>query len=121
MDLGRLDDAVVQLRAQMGNALLAFDIWSRGTGLSLVRCGMAPAAGPMLQRATHDLRRAAASVGTQLGGYHVLTVSGGHVAVVTGDALDAAFLMPAEVDLGWVIADVIPTLTESLNAASAGH
>ncbi len=75
----------------------------------------------MLQRATRDLRRAAASAGTQRDGYQVLTLSGAHVAVVTGDALDAAFLMPTEVDLGWVLADVIPSVTKTLNAASAGH
>lgn len=120
MDLGRLDDAVVQLRERMGDALLAFDIWSTHTGLSLAGYGMTSAAGPMLQRATHDLRRAAADAGTQLDGYHVLTLSGGHVAVVTGDDLDAAFLMPTGVDLGWVLADVIPSLTEALTAASAG-
>lgn len=121
MDLGRLDIAVVALHERMGDALLALDIWSPHTGLSLVGFGLTPAAGPMLQRATHDLRRAAASAGTQLDGYHVLTLSGGHVAVVTCDGLDAAFLMPTEVDLGWVLADVIPSLIESLNTASAGH
>jgi hypothetical protein len=121
VDLRLLDDAVVQLRERMGGSLLALDIWSTRTGLSLVGFGLTPATGPMLQRATHDLRRAAASAGTRLDGYHVLTLSGGHLAVVTGDAVDAAFLMPAEVDLGWVLADVIPSLMDSLNAASAGH
>ena len=121
MDLGRLDIAVVALRERMGDALLDLDIWSPHTGLSLVGFGLTPAAGPMLQRATHDLRRAAASAGTRLDGYHVLTLSGAHVAVVTCDGLDAAFLMPTEVDLGWVLADVIPNFIESLNEASAGH
>jgi len=121
VDLARLDDAVSQLQERMGAALLALDIWSTHTGLSVAGFGLTPAAGPMLQRATDDLRRAATSAGADLDGYHVLTLSGGHVAVVAGEALDAAFLMPAEVDLGWVLADVIPSFTESLNAASAGH
>ncbi len=120
MDLGRLDDAVAQLRERMGDALLALDVWSAPTGLSIVGFGLTSAAGPMLQRATHDLRRAAAGAGAELDGYHVLTVAGGHVAVVTADALDAAFLVPTDVDLGWLLTDVIPSFTESLNAASAG-
>lgn len=120
MDLSRLDGAVGRLRERLGDSLLALDIWSADTGLSLTGFGLTPAAGPMLQRATDDLRRAATAAGTQLDGYHLLTLAGGHVAVVSADTLDAAFLLPTEVDLGWVLTDVIPSFTDSLNSASAG-
>jgi ABC-type multidrug transport system fused ATPase/permease subunit len=120
VDLVRLDGAVGRLRERLGDSLLALDIWSADTGLSLAGFGLTPATGPMLQRATDDLRRAANAAGTQLVGYHLLTLVGGHVAVVSGDTLDAAFLLPTEVDLGWLLADVIPSFTDSLNAASAG-
>lgn len=119
MDLSKVDGSVAQLRELLGDSLLALDIWSSETGLSLTGFGMTSATGPMLQRATADLRHAAAIAGAHLDGYHVLTLSGGVAVVVSEDQLDAAFLMPDDVDLGWVLSEVIPAFAGSLRDASA--
>lgn len=116
MDLARLDATVNQYRQQLGGALLALDIWSSTTGLSVTGFGLTSATGPMLQRATADLRHAAATAGVQLDDYHVLTLAGGVAVVVTGERLDAAMLLPDDVDLGWVISDLVPAFSQSLQA-----
>ncbi len=117
MDLARLDDTVNQYRQQLGSSLLALDVWSADTGLSVTGFGLTPATGPMLHRATADLRHATAIAGVHLDGYHVLTLAGGVAVVVTGERLSATMLLPDDVDLGWVISDLVPAFAQSLQAA----
>jgi len=78
-----LDGTVEALRQRVGDSLVALDIWESASALSLAGFGMPPATGPMLHRVTEDLRKTATLAGSLLDDYHVLTVTGGVVVVVT--------------------------------------
>ncbi|HEY5483689.1 MAG TPA: hypothetical protein VIK31_07750 [Propionibacteriaceae bacterium] len=118
MVLAALDVTVEALRQRVGDSLVALDIWESGSALSLAGFGMTPATGPMLHRVTEDLRQTATLAGSSLDDYHVLTVTGGVVVVVTRAHLSGALLLSADADLGWVLTDVIPQVRAALDAAS---
>jgi hypothetical protein len=114
-----LDSAVEALRQRAGASLVAIDIWESASALSLAGFGMTPATGPMLHRVTEDLRLAARLAGSILDDYHVFTVTGGVVVVVTRPHLSSALLLTADAQLGWVLSDVIPAVRAALDDASA--
>jgi len=114
-----LDGTVEALRQRVGDSLVALDIWESASALSLAGFGMTPATGPMLHRVTEDLRQAARLAGSMLDDYHVLTVIGGVVVVVTRPHLSGALLLTADAQLGWVLSDVIPAVRVALDDASA--
>ena len=114
-----LDGIVEALRQRVGDSLVALDIWESASALSLAGFGMTPATGPMLHRVTEDLRQAARLAGSMLDDYHVLTVIGGVVVVVTRPHLSGALLLTGDAQLGWVLSDVIPAVRVALDDASA--
>jgi hypothetical protein len=114
-----LDRTVEDLRQLVGDSLVALDIWESVSALGLAGFGMTPATGPMLHRVTEDLRQAARLAGSMLDDYHVLTVRGGVVVVVTRPHLSGALLLTADAQLVWVLRDVIPALRAALDDASA--
>ncbi len=117
--LASLDGAVRDIRRQVGDPLIALDIWETASALSLAGFGTNPATGPMLHRVTQDLRDAAELAGSSIDDYHVLTVGGGLVAVVSRPLVSAALLLTDEADLAWVLTDVVPAVRAALDAASA--
>ena len=119
MVLDALDGIVDALRRQVGESLVALDIWESESALSLAGFGATTATGPMLHRITEDLRHAATLAGTKIDDYHVLTVAGGVVAVVSGPHLSAALLMTEDARPAWVLTDVVPAVRTALDAASA--
>ena len=114
-----LDGTVEALRQRVGDSLVALDIWESASALRLAGFGMTPATGPMLHRVTEDLRKAATLAGSLLDDYHVLTVTGGVVVVVTRPHLSGALLLTTDAQLGWVLSDVIPAVRVALDDASA--
>ena len=119
MVLETLSDIVDTLRRQVGDSLVALDIWESESALSLAGFGATSATGPMLHRITEDLRHAASLAGASLDDYHVLTVAGGIVAVVSRPFLSAALLLTDGAEAAWVLADVVPAVRTALDAASA--
>jgi hypothetical protein len=117
--LASLDGTVDDIRRQVGDPLLALDIWETESALSLAGFGTTPATGPMLHRITEDLRHAASLAGSTLVDYHVLMVAGGMVAVVSKPHLSAALLLSDDVPAAWVLTDVVPAVRTALDAASA--
>lgn len=116
--LASLDGTVDDIRRQVGDALVALDIWETESALSLAGFGTTPATGPMLHRITEDLRHAASLAGSSLDDYHVLTVAGGMVAVVSKPHLSAALLLTDDAAPAWVLTDVVPVVRTALDAAS---
>ena len=117
--LASLDGTVDNIRSGVGDSLVALDIWETESALSLAGFGTTPATGPMLHRVTEDLRHAAALAGTSLDDYHVLTVGGGLVAVVSRPHLSAALLLTDDATLAWVVTDVVPAVRAALDTATA--
>ena len=117
--LASLACLVDDICGKVGGRLVALDIWGTESALSLAGYGTSPATGPMLHRVTSDLRHAAALSGASLDDYHVLTVSGGMVAVVARPHLSAALLLTDEAEPAWVLTDVVPAVRAALDAASA--
>jgi hypothetical protein len=113
-----LQGTVDEIRRQVGDSLVALDLWESESALSLAGFGTSPATGPMLHRVTADLRNAAALAGSRLDDYHVLSVAGGAVAVVSRPHLSAALLFTDEAELAWVLTDVVPAVRAALDAAS---
>ncbi len=113
-----IEGTVEALRQRVGDSLVALNIWESASALSLAGFGMTPATGPMLHRVTEDLREAATLAGSLLDDYHVLTVTGGVVVVVTRPHLSGALLLTADAELGRVLSDVIPAVRAALDDAS---
>lgn len=113
-----LDGTIDDIRRQVGASLVALDLWESGSALSLAGFGTTPATGPMLHRVTEDLRHAATLAGSRLDDYHVLTVGGGAVVVVSRPHLSAALLVTDDAELAWVLNDVVPAVRAALDAAS---
>jgi hypothetical protein len=116
--LASLAGIVDDIRGTVGERLVALDIWGTESALSVAGYGTSSASGPMLHRLTGDLRHAAALTGTCLDDYHVLTVGGGMVAVVSRPHLSAALLLTDEAEPAWVLTDVVPAVRAALDAAS---
>lgn len=116
--LASLDVTVARLRDQVGDVLVALDIWETESALSLAGFGTTPATGPMLHRVTEDLRHAATLAGSSIGDYHVLTLGGGLVAVVSRPHLSAALLLSDDAKLAWVVTEIVPAVRAALDTAA---
>ncbi len=112
-----LDGTVDEIRTRVGESLVALDIWETRSALSLAGFGTTPTTGPMLHRVTEELRHAAALAGSSIDDYHVLTVGGGLVAVVSRPQLSAALLLSDDAALAWVVTDIVPAVRAALDAA----
>ena len=119
MVIDALDAIVDDLRRHVGDSLVALDIWESESALSLAGFGATTATGPMHHRMTEDLRNAASLAGASLDDYHVLTVAGGIIAVVSGPYLSAALLMTDDAEPAWVLTSVVPAVRAALDTASA--
>lgn len=118
MAYAALHQTVDEIRGRVGDSLVALDVWESESALSLAGFGTTAATGPMLQRLTDDLRRAASLAGTRFDDYHVLTVEGGAVLVVSRPHLGAALVLTDDADLAWVVGDVVPAVRAALDAAT---
>jgi hypothetical protein len=113
-----LADVVDALQQQVGESLVAVDIWETESALGVAGFGTTSATGPLLHRLTQDLRHTASLAGTELDDYHIHTVAGGIVAVVSRPHLSVALLLTDDAQPAWVLTELVPAARAALDAAS---
>ncbi len=83
MNVKKLNEAIEVLKEDLGNALLACDIWLTGTGQSIAGYNSNPQATALFERVTEFMTKALKGAGFPgLKDYYLLDLEGDNVVVV---------------------------------------
>ncbi len=83
MNVKKLNEAIEVLKEDLGNALLACDIWLTGTGQSIAGYNSNPQATALFERVTEFMTKALKGAGFPgLKDYYMLDLEGDNVVVV---------------------------------------
>lgn len=117
--LTQIETAIEQARADLGDALVAVDVWASGNGLSYASFETRSTTGPMLNAVTRDLRVAAAAGGNELDDLYVLDLNGRTaVVVVCPPRLEAALIVDTSAaDLDHLLTETVPAFAQALRSA----
>jgi len=122
MDVKRLNGIIKELQKDLGEALMATDIWTHADGQSLAGYNTQPAAAALFNR-IYDLINNAlkGSKFPLLNRYYLLHLEGGHISAAfpIGDYHWGILLDAKKAQLGLVLNVVVPKTIEAIKEAVA--
>ena len=122
MDVKKLNEIVQNFHKELGDALLATDIWLNADGQSLAGINPQPAAAALFNRMTGIINDALKdSKFPQLNKYYLLHLEGGHIsaAMQFGDYQWGILVDTKQVQLGLLLNVLIPETMEAIKEALA--
>jgi hypothetical protein len=122
MDAKKLNEIVQNFKKELGDALLATDIWLTADGQSLAAVNPQPAAAALFNRITLLLNDALkGSKFPQLNMYYLLHLEGGHIsaAMQFGDYQWGILVDTKQVQLGLLLNVLIPNTMNAIQEALA--
>ena len=121
LDLDQLETAVQQLQKTMKDALIATDIWDRGTGLSLAGINPQAEATALFNLLTDEIAMTLANSGfSKLGDYYILDLDADHMVVIikySEDLMQGTLFATDKVNMGVLFGMALPKLMRTINAA----
>jgi uracil phosphoribosyltransferase len=121
LDVAKLEANVEILKTTLKDGLLATDIWDKATGLSLAAYNQQPAAVALFTEITNNISASLTEVKfPPLGRYYLMELEGDHLVIIIrhGEDLIQGILMNSKkVNLGLVIAIVLPKMLEGVKQA----
>jgi len=121
MDIKKLKNAIEVLRNDLGDALVATDIYPTGVGTPLVGYNSNPQAAALFDRVTSFMKKALEGAGfPKLKDYYLLQVEGGLVVVLIFDGYQwGMFVDDSKVNLGILLNIAIPNAKRAFLEALA--
>jgi hypothetical protein len=114
---------VQQLQKTMKDALIATDIWDRGTGLSLAGVNPQAEATALFNLLTDEIAMTLANSGfNKLGDYYILDLDADHMVVIikySDDLMQGTLFATDKVNMGVLFGMALPRLMRTVNAAQA--
>ena len=124
LDVNRLDEVLTETRESLGAGLIAATIFEAQTGLPLATDRGTVAATAMWHRASHDLTGSLRHADLPgLGGYYLVKLTGGRIAVVVHAHPDLGACLTFDLDqvpLGEVLQRTIPSVRQAVASAAQG-
>ena len=118
-----LNDIVKSMKDDLGDGLIATDVWMIADGQALAGYNSQPKACALFNRVTAQLKETLErSNFPTLGEYYMMKLADGKIVVIIelGDYRWGILADAAKVQLGLLINVVVPTIIESFNKAQAG-
>jgi len=122
MNVKKLQNATKILKDDLGDGLLATDIYSSEDGQSIVGINSNPQACALFNRITNYLREALKAAGfPHLGRHYMIDLTGGHMVVIIplGDYQWGMMLDMKKIQLGLLLNIVLPKVVDAFEDALA--
>jgi len=123
MNIKKLNYSVEMLKEQLGDALMACDIWMTGTGQSIAGFNTQPKATALFEQVTDFLKKALANSGfPPVDKYYLLDLSNdATVLVLQFDKYQWGMLVnKSKIQMGLLLNIIIPNVTEEFMEATKG-
>jgi hypothetical protein len=124
MNLQKLRENIEWLKKQLGNGLVATDIWSTEVGLSLAGYNEKPEAVALFNEVTRFLRRAIEDTGfPPLGRYYMVELDSGKalaIILVHQDLQWGMLIDTSQATLGLIVSIVLQQAAKRLAEGAAG-
>jgi hypothetical protein len=123
IDVHKLNAAIEEVKSTLKDGLLATEIWDREAGLSFANYNPQPIAVALFTEVTKLLKNALSDSGFPgLRRYYLLDMENDHIVMVIlhgNDILQGFLLNAKKVNLGLLLAVVLPKATEAVEKARA--
>ena len=122
MDVKKLEEIIKGLQKELGDALLATDIWTTADGQILAGINPQPAAAALFNRMTGIINNALKDSGFPLlNKYFLVHLEGGHIgmSMPLGDYQWGWLLDAKKAQLGLILNVVLPKTIDAINEAVA--
>lgn len=123
MNIKKLNNSVEMLKEYLGDALLACDIWTTGTGQSIAGYNTQPKATALFEQVTAFLKKALANSGfPTIDKYYMLDCEANSlILVLQFDKYQWGMLVDkSKVQLGLLLNVILPNVTEEFQEAARG-
>lgn len=123
MNIKKLNEIIEELQKDLGDALLATDIWGVADGQSIAGYKSSPTAAALMNRVGQEIIDTTQDAGfPSVEKYYVLELKDGKMllCLLFGDYQWGMLLDTKQVQLGLLFNVIAPKYTESFNAALSG-